>query len=65
MIVINDGASHAHAWLGSVFGAPVETLGVDKFGQSGTRDALYREMGIDAESIVNSALKALNKQGLM
>ncbi len=65
MIVINDGASHAHAWLGSVFGTPVETLGVDKFGQSGTRHALYQEMGIDADSIVNSALKALNKQGLV
>ncbi|MEM7336107.1 MAG: transketolase C-terminal domain-containing protein, partial [Chloroflexota bacterium] len=65
LIIVNDGASHAHAWLGSVFGAPVETLGVDKFGQSGSRDLLYQSMGIDADSIVNAALRALNKQGLV
>lgn len=54
-----DGASHSLAFLGSVFGAPVVPLGVDSFGQVGTRDELYRELLIDAESIVNAALLAL------
>lgn len=64
IVVINDGASHAHAWLGSVYGTAVEPLGVDQFGQSGSRAALYAKMGIDASSIVNAALQALNKAGM-
>ena len=64
LIIINDGASHAHAWLSAVFGMPALSLGVDRFGQSGQRAALYREMGIDPESIVSAALKALNQLGL-
>lgn len=64
LIVVNDGASHAHAWLGGVFGMPVTTLGADVFGQSGLRADLYRAMGIDAPSIVAAALRALNQAGL-
>ena len=64
LIVVNDGASHAHAWLGGVFGMPVTTLGVDVFGQSGTRAALYQAMQIDTAGIVGAALRALNQLGL-
>ena len=64
LIIINDGASHAHAWLGSVFGMPAISLGVDAFGQSGRQQDLYQAMGIDPESIVNAALRALNNLGL-
>ena len=64
IITINDGASHAHAWLGSVFGNPVISLGVDSFGQSGTRADLYNHFGIDAHGIVNASLAALNRMGL-
>ena len=64
LIIVNDGASHAHAWLSSVFGMPSLSLGVDKFGQSGTRADLYRNMGIDAGAITNAALQALNQLGL-
>jgi pyruvate dehydrogenase E1 component len=64
LIIVNDGASHAHAWLGGVFGMPAISLGVDAFGQSGTRADLYRAMGIDPESIVSAAFKALDQLGL-
>ena len=64
IITVNDGASHAHAWLGSVFGSPVIPLGVYSFGQSGTRADLYNHFGIDAQGIVNAALAALNRLGL-
>lgn len=64
LIIVNDGASHAHAWLGGVFGMPAVTLGVDVFGQSGTRADLYRAMGIDADSIITAAFKALDQLGL-
>ena len=64
IITVNDGASHALAWLGSVFGTLVAPLGVDQFGQSGARDDLYRHFGIDADGIVHAALTALNRGGL-
>ena len=36
-------------------GVPQLALGVDGFGQSGTRPDLYRHYGIDAEAIVGAA----------
>ena len=59
LVTVLDGASHALAFLGGVFGAPVVPLGVDRFGQSGLRADLYREEVVDAESIVNAALVGL------
>ena len=63
IVTVHDGASHALSFLGSAFGARVVPLGVDEFGQSGTRADLYRHYGIDAESIVTGALLALDLQG--
>ncbi|MCC6178762.1 MAG: pyruvate dehydrogenase [Chloroflexi bacterium] len=60
IVTVHDGASHALSFLGSAFGARLVPLGVDDFGQSGTRADLYRHYGIDAESIVSSALLALD-----
>ena len=59
LVTVQDGASHSLAFLGSVYGAPVVPLGVDQFGQSGSRAALYQVSGIDADQIVNAALLAL------
>jgi pyruvate dehydrogenase E1 component len=59
MITVHDGASHALAFLGSAYGAPVVPLGVDDFGQSGRISDLYASAGIDADHIVNAALLAL------
>jgi pyruvate dehydrogenase E1 component len=59
IVTVQDGASHSLAFLGSVWGAPVVPLGVDEFGQSGSRDALYHATGIDADQIVNAAMLAL------
>ncbi len=64
IVVVNDAASHAHAWVGGVFGMPVFSLGVDSFGQSGNRADLYKVMGIDPENIVNTAFRGLNQVGL-
>ena len=46
IVTIQDGASHAMSFLGSVFGVPVVPLGVDEFGQSGSRAALYHQTGM-------------------
>jgi pyruvate dehydrogenase E1 component len=59
MVTIQDGASHSLTFLGSAFGVPVVPLGVDEFGQSGTRQELYHATGIDTAQIVNAAMLAL------
>lgn len=59
IVTVQDGASHSLAFLGSIWGAQVVPLGVDEFGQSGSRDALYHATGIDADQIVNAAMLAL------
>lgn len=59
IVTVLDGASHTLAFLGSVFGAPVIPLGVDEFGQSGSRADVYAQTGIDADHIVAAALLAL------
>jgi len=59
IITVQDGASHTLAWLGSVFGTPVTALGVDAFGQSGSRAELYRHFAIDWEAIAAAALRAV------
>lgn len=58
MVTVHDAASHALAFLGGYHGVPVVPLGVDTFGQSGTRADLYRAVGIDVDTIVGAALHA-------
>jgi pyruvate dehydrogenase E1 component len=63
MVTLQDGASHSLAFLGSAWGVPVVPLGVDEFGQSGSREALYHATGIDTDQIVNAAMLALELAG--
>src|SRR3989475_10220950 len=55
IVSVLDGHSHALPLLGSALGVPQIPLGVDDFGQSGTRADLYRHYGIDADAIVAAA----------
>jgi len=55
VVSVIDGHSHALAFLGGALGTAQMALGVDAFGQSGTRPDLYRHYGIDAEAIVEAA----------
>jgi pyruvate dehydrogenase E1 component len=59
IVTVQDGASHSLAFLGSVYGAPTVPLGMDRWGQSGSRAALYDEAGIGVAEIVNAAMLAL------
>jgi pyruvate dehydrogenase E1 component len=59
IVTVQDGASHGLSFLGSVYGAPTVPLGVDTWGQSGSRAALYEYAGINPEEIVNAAMLAL------
>lgn len=60
IVTVHDAATHAMAWLGSVYGAPVVPLGVDTFGQSGSVRQLYEAHDLVPEAIVNAALVALD-----
>jgi len=64
IVTVLDGASHALAWLGGVYGMRTYPLGVDAFGQSGARADLYRHYDIDAASIVTAARRALTRSGI-
>jgi pyruvate dehydrogenase E1 component len=55
VVSVLDGHSHALAFLGGALGVPHLALGVDDFGQSGTRAELYRHYGIDAAAIARAA----------
>jgi pyruvate dehydrogenase E1 component len=46
-------------FLGSIHGAPTVPLGMDQWGQSGSRAELYDYAGIDVDEIVNAAMLAL------
>jgi pyruvate dehydrogenase E1 component len=61
IVSVHDAASHSLAWLGSAIGTRQYTLGVDRFGESGTIADLHELTGIDAGSIVNAALIALTE----
>jgi pyruvate dehydrogenase E1 component len=55
IVTVIDGHPAALGWLGSVRGHRVEALGVQRFGQTGTIDDLYRHNGIDANAIIDAA----------
>ena len=59
IVTVEDAASHALSFIGGVFGAPVISLGVDEFGQSGSIADVYHATGIDREAIVAAGLHAL------
>lgn len=62
IVSVHDAASHSLAWLGSAVGTRQYTLGVDRFGESGTIADLHELTGIDTGSVVNAALIALAEQ---
>lgn len=58
VLTVHDAASHALAWVGSVFGQTTTSLGVDKFGQSGARAEVYKYVGIDTQHIIAAGFAA-------
>lgn len=56
IVTVVDGHPATLAWLGSVYGHRLRPLGVEHFGQSGDIRDLYRQYGVDAQSIVRAAM---------
>ena len=55
LVTVCDGSPGTLSWLGGVRGQRVSPLGVDRFGQTGDLQDLYREYRLDAGAIVDAA----------
>jgi pyruvate dehydrogenase E1 component len=60
IVTLLDGHPHTLSFLGAVHGAPIASLGVQSFGQSGDLAELYAHHQIDAESVLGAALDLLD-----
>jgi pyruvate dehydrogenase E1 component len=60
MVTVLDGHPHTLAFLAGINRVAAKALGVSKFGQVGSLDAVYRYHGIDTDSIVRAALDLVN-----
>nr|WP_198925422.1 1-deoxy-D-xylulose-5-phosphate synthase N-terminal domain-containing protein [Dictyobacter vulcani] len=59
LITIQDASAHSLAFISSIYGTPCIPLGVDEFGQSGSLNDLYQQVGISVEDIVAASYAAL------
>jgi pyruvate dehydrogenase E1 component len=55
LVTLLDGSPAALSWLGGVAGHRVSPLGLDRFGQTGSLDDLYRYYRLDVDAIVEAA----------
>lgn len=63
MVTLLDGHPHTLAFLSTINHMPSASLGVNKFGQAGGLDDVYRYHGIDTDSIVRVALDLAEYSG--
>ena len=54
IVTVIDGHSHTLSFVGGVFGARAVSLGVDTFGQTGSRQELYDHYGIGVSAVVQA-----------
>ena len=55
LITVIDGSPGALSWLGGVHGMRISPLGVDRFGQTGDLQDMYRTYRLDADAIIDAA----------
>jgi pyruvate dehydrogenase E1 component len=60
IVTVLDGHPHTLSFLAAIAGAPIASLGVSDFGQSGDVQDLYRAFGIDTDTIVGAAIDLLS-----
>ncbi|MCM2387260.1 transketolase-like TK C-terminal-containing protein [Streptomyces albipurpureus] len=56
LVTVLDGHPHTLAFLSTIHQVPLRTLGVTRFGQSGSLEEVYRYHRIDTDSIIRAAL---------
>jgi pyruvate dehydrogenase E1 component len=60
-VAVLDGHPHTLSFLSAIRRAPIASLGVSDFGQSGDVPDLYAHFGIDAETIIGAALDLIDE----
>ncbi|TAN13783.1 MAG: transketolase, partial [Rhizobiaceae bacterium] len=55
IVTVIDGHPATLGWLGSVCGHRTRSLGVERFGQTGSIAELYRHYGVDVQGILSAA----------
>ncbi|MFC7498499.1 transketolase [Enterovirga sp. GCM10030262] len=55
LVTLLDGSPAALSWLGGVLGHRISPLGLDRFGQTGSLEDLYRHYRLDVDAIVEAA----------
>jgi pyruvate dehydrogenase E1 component len=63
MVTILDGHPHTLAFLATVNQVRLTSLGVTRFGQSGSIEDVYRYHGLDTDSIIRAALDVCRYDG--
>lgn len=59
IVSVLDGHPHTLAFLGTINGTPIRTLGVVEFGQAGSVEDIHRLHAIDTDAIVAAALDSV------
>jgi len=62
LVSVLDGHPMALSWLGGVANHDIAALGVERFGQSGDLQDLYRTHRIDADAILDGAAAVITKR---
>ncbi|HYZ53593.1 MAG TPA: pyruvate dehydrogenase [Streptosporangiaceae bacterium] len=60
LVTVLDGHPHTLAFLATINHVPSTSLGVTRFGQSGSLEDVYRYHGIDTDSIVRAGLDVIS-----
>lgn len=61
VLSVIDGHPHAMSFLGAALDCPSSALGVESFGQSGSRAEIYRHFGMDAQGIYEAGLGLVDR----
>lgn len=64
IVSVLDGHPHTLSFLGAIRGSRCASLGVDRFGQVGEIDEIYRYYGIDDETIAGAAWDLIEERTL-
>ena len=62
ILTVLDGHPATLSWLGAVGSYQITSLGIDKYGQSGAINELYREYKIDKDSILEAVARAFMRR---
>ncbi|GCE24035.1 hypothetical protein KDK_78350 [Dictyobacter kobayashii] len=60
IVTVQDASAHSLAFLSGIYGVPSIALGVDQFGQSGSIQELYQQVGISTHDIIAASYAALD-----